>query len=123
MLKRLALKYLVLVLLVILIGAVFCMSQYRINTFTWPEGAATWALFLTLLVIAWQSTETRDAAKAALLNAEAVINAERAWMIPKITQPDEREFDLACTKEDGWRLPIEITFKNHEEHQPLQSGA
>jgi hypothetical protein len=34
-----------------------------------------------LFVIAWQSTETRDAAKAALLNAQAVINAERAWLV------------------------------------------
>jgi hypothetical protein len=108
MLKRLALKYWPMVLLVTLIGAVLYMSRYAenrkaehqenaqvggpnavippngngqstqnankphqypnwIDTFTWPEGATTWALFLTLIVIAWQSTETRDAAKAALL--------------------------------------------------------
>jgi hypothetical protein len=36
-----------------------------VDSFTWPDGATVWALFLTLIVIAWQSTETRDAAKAA----------------------------------------------------------
>jgi hypothetical protein len=125
MLKRLALKYWPLALLLVLIVAVLCMSDYAerrkaenqeyaqasspestvspsdtdkgtkktnkpkyppswIDTFAWPEGAAAWGLFLTLLVIAWQSAETGDAAKAALLNAQAVINAERAWLVVKI---------------------------------------
>jgi len=35
---------------------------------------------ITALVIGWQSCETRKAATAALLNAQAVINAERAWI-------------------------------------------
>jgi hypothetical protein len=40
------------------------------------------------IVFAWKTVDaTRDAAKAALLNAQAVINSERAWMIPKIVQP------------------------------------
>lgn len=60
-----------------------------INTFAWPEGATAWALFLTLIVIAWQSSETKKTAKAALLNAQAVINAERAWITvaPHIGSP------------------------------------
>jgi hypothetical protein len=59
-----------------------------------------WWLFIlgipTLFVIGWQSGETRksanaakDAAKAALLNAQAIINAERAILLFKIGQ-DER---------------------------------
>jgi hypothetical protein len=35
-----------------------------IDTFAWPNGVTAWALLLTLLVVAWQSTETRDAAKS-----------------------------------------------------------
>ena len=34
-----------------------------IDTFAWPEGVTAWSLLLTLLVIAWQSTETREAAQ------------------------------------------------------------
>ena len=52
-----------------------------IDTFTWPDGATVWALLLTLMVIAWQSTETRDAAKATAKGAEAQMNADRAWVL------------------------------------------
>ena len=30
-----------------------------IDTFTWPEGATAWALFLTLIIVGWQANETR----------------------------------------------------------------
>jgi hypothetical protein len=109
MLKRLASKYWPMVLLLILTGAVLCMSRYAeshkadsqqgspgipaspndasksaenaekakhppnwIETFTWPEGVTTWALLLTLFVIAWQSTETRAAAQATQASADGV---------------------------------------------------
>jgi hypothetical protein len=63
--------------------------------FRWPEGPTTWVIVLTLLAIAEQARETakateamresmpfqRDAAQAALLNAKAVINAERPWIV------------------------------------------
>lgn len=59
-----------------------------------PPGANTsipdpnWVLVvvgaITASVVGWQSYETRKAATAALLNAQAVINAERAWMIVNI---------------------------------------
>jgi hypothetical protein len=83
-----------------------------IETFTWPEGVTAWALLLTLVIITWQSVETRAAAQGAFLNAQAVIDSERAWMIPKITQPDETEFMQAVTMEDGFLIPIEIVFTN-----------
>ncbi len=68
-------------------------SWYRF--FRWPDGPTTWVIVLTLLAIAEQARETakatqavrdsiplqRDAANAALLNAEAVINAERPWVV------------------------------------------
>ncbi len=119
MLKRLALNYWPLILLVILIVVVLGVSRYAenrktqnaencqagspktpispgdagrcaenankphrnpdwIDTFTWPEGATVWALFLTLLVIAWQSTETRKAANASLEQARLTVEKERA---------------------------------------------
>src|SRR5208283_1899320 len=128
MLKRLALNYWQLVLLVIFIGAIFYMSRYAenrkaehqdnaqgcspiavispngnghgtqnankphqypmwIDTFAWPEGATTWALFLTLIVIAWQSSETKilegsvaaakDSAEAAKDQIQLVMEKER----------------------------------------------
>jgi len=64
-------------------------------------------------IICWQSIETRKAAQAAALNAQAIINAERAWMLPKITQPDYRDAMLLNEREDDWILPLEITFANH----------
>jgi hypothetical protein len=56
-----------------------------IDTFAWPEGATAWALFLTLLVIAWQSTETRAAASAADRQADIASDTAkrqlRAYMV------------------------------------------
>ncbi|MDR5726885.1 MAG: hypothetical protein RB191_05400 [Terriglobia bacterium] len=53
-------------------------SPCWIDTFAWPEGATAWALLLTLFVIAWQSTETRDAAKAANAQIKMMKDKERA---------------------------------------------
>jgi hypothetical protein len=57
-------------------------SRSWIETFTWPDGVTTWALLLTLLVIAWQSTETRAAARAteesvALIKSQVDLTAEQ----------------------------------------------
>ncbi|MGA2904281.1 MAG: hypothetical protein ABSD98_10645 [Candidatus Korobacteraceae bacterium] len=77
--------------------------------FRWPNGTTTWAIILTLLAIAEQTRETakaakatrdsiphqRDAAEAALLNAKAVINAERAWLTVKIQKdPNSPPFPI-----------------------------
>ena len=53
---------------------------------TWPEGFGAWAVILTLLAIAWQSSETRTAADAALLNAKAMIHSQRPWLIVRIEE-------------------------------------
>jgi hypothetical protein len=49
-----------------------------IDTFAWPDGATAWALFLTLLVIGWQSTETRRTADAALAQIQLTKDKDRA---------------------------------------------
>jgi len=84
--------------------------SWLIGFFRWPNGTTTWAVILTLMAIAEQTKETAKAAKAAeksakatedsiphqekaaeaaLLNAQAVINAERAWITvtPHIGSP------------------------------------
>jgi hypothetical protein len=53
----------------------------------WPNGIEALAIILTLGAIVWQSDETRKAARAALLNAQAVINAERPWLIVVVKSP------------------------------------
>jgi hypothetical protein len=42
-----------------------------VDTFAWPNGVETWALILTLFVIAWQSVETHAAAEATVASVEA----------------------------------------------------
>ena len=46
-------------------------SPSWVDTFAWPEGVTAWALFLTLLVIAWQSVETHAAAEATAAGVES----------------------------------------------------
>jgi hypothetical protein len=53
-------------------------SPSWIDTFTWPDGVTMWALLLTLFVIAWQSTETRDAANAANAQIKMMKEKDRA---------------------------------------------
>jgi hypothetical protein len=62
---------------------------YRL--FSWPEGITTWAVLLTLIVVAEQTRETsrsaeeaKNAAVAAARGVDATINAERAWIIATI---------------------------------------
>ena len=61
--------------------------------FSWPEGITTWAIIATGFVIAWQANETRraaqageESAKAAFLNAQAIISAERAWIVVTVDE-------------------------------------
>jgi len=78
-----------------------------IDTFSWPQGATVWALFLTLLVIGWQSTETRNAAQAALLNAQAVINAERPWIV-MVVEPHATMGGFAIHVKNKGRTPARV---------------
>jgi hypothetical protein len=47
---------------------------------TWPEGVGAWAIILTLLAIAWQSAETREAAKATRDSVELQKGQLRQWV-------------------------------------------
>jgi len=50
----------------------------------WPEGITALLLLLTLAAITWQGWQTKKAADAALLNAEALVNSERPWLIAEV---------------------------------------
>jgi hypothetical protein len=61
----------------------------------WPEGITAVAIIFTLIAISIQTyytrnaaEATRDAAKAALLNAEALVNAERGRLVVVHSTPD-----------------------------------
>ena len=119
MLKRLGSKYLPMILLVLSIVAILCLSRYAgggmaswVETFAWPNGVTVCALLLTLVVIAWQSTEARDAAKASLMQANYIVTSERAWMISNITQPSPQDVTSPHGKSAQWYLPIQVTFTN-----------
>jgi hypothetical protein len=64
----------------------------------------------TLDVIKRQATNSRRQAGAALLNAKAVINSQRSWLIPRIAQPTKDEIRLF--KDDSKKLLVEIRFAN-----------
>jgi hypothetical protein len=76
--------------------------------FRWPEGITTWAIILTGFAIVWQSNETRRAANAALLNAEAVIKAERAWVMIDI----EWQVGVHILKSEGTKGNSTAIFVN-----------
>jgi hypothetical protein len=57
---------------------------------------------------------TRDNAKAALLNAQAIINAERAWVIMVIEQDKEFPRLFRLKAENRGRTPAMIVAASHE---------
>jgi hypothetical protein len=70
-----------------------------------------WLVIIAALtggVVGWQSWETRRSAKAALLNAKAIIGAERAWIVV-------REVEGRPTQNYQTRMPdvcVSIHFTN-----------
>lgn len=72
-------------------------APWRYELVTWPEGITTWAIILTGFAIAVQSWETRKAANAALLNAQAVINSERPWFIAEVVEVESGIFKIRIT--------------------------
>lgn len=78
-----------------------------------PEWWLVVAAFVTLGVIAWQAIETRraaqatkEAAEAALLNAQAVVNAERAWLTVTARAYGHERFYFEATNHG--KTPAEI---------------
>lgn len=51
---------------------------------TWPDGITTWAIIATGFVIAWQSSETRRAAKATERSVELAATANSQWIRLKL---------------------------------------
>jgi hypothetical protein len=82
-----------------------------VDMFTWPEGATAWALFLTLIVIAWQSAETRAAADAAADSAEAAMRAARAWISVSLTQPAVDDMKNITERPNDWFTGIGVHFE------------
>jgi hypothetical protein len=76
---------------------------------TWPEGITTWAIIATGFILAWQSSETRVAAKGAFLNAQAVINAERPWVLVSVKSPPGPMGGFTVHVRNKGRTPAMIT--------------
>jgi hypothetical protein len=63
-------------------------TSYPQETPSWYKQPEWWLCILgvpTLGFVAWQTWSTASAARAALLNAQALINSERAWVMPKLS--------------------------------------
>jgi hypothetical protein len=73
----------------------------------WPGGITTWAIIATLFVIGWQSFETKNAARAALLNAKALINAERPWIV-MVIEPQTTMGGFAVHVKNKGRTPARV---------------
>lgn len=71
-----------------------------------PEWWLVVAAFVTLGIIARQTVDTRRAAEAALQNAQAVIRAERPWIVVKIDHGEANQFSIKA-KNVG-RTPAKI---------------
>ena len=81
----------------------------------WPEGITTWAIIGTGFVIAWQSSETRKAAKATEVASEAAakstaafINKERSRLF--IRTEVTNEFCATFYAENRGNSPARITY-------------
>ena len=71
----------VLVLFISWAGVSGCRSQDPTKWYEQPEWVLVIVGIITFIIMGWQSRETRKAARAALLNATAVINSERARIL------------------------------------------
>lgn len=88
--------------------------------FVWPDGIATWAIILTGFAIAWQSSETSNAAAAARDSANAaygsVAFAEAQWELMK--EKERARFDIQSgtiiTEEadESWHLIATMKTRN-----------
>src|ERR1039458_9853095 len=70
-------------------------------------GIASFLAWSTLKTIKDQASSGRDAANAALLNAQAVINSERPWISISVESPEPNKFVYKAT--NVGRTPANIT--------------
>ena len=83
-------------------------SQGWYKLIAWPEGITTWAILATLGAIIWQSVETKNAARAALLNAQVLINSERPWIMIVIEEVAGPQGGFAIYAKNKGRTPAMI---------------
>ena len=77
--------------------------------FTWPDSMTAWAILLTLWAVVGQTNETKRSAQAALLNAQAVINAERPWVLISVKSPPGPMGGFTVHARNRGRTPAMIT--------------
>lgn len=91
--------------------------------FRWPNGTTAWAIILTLMAVAAQARESakateamrdsiplqQQAVNAALLNAQAVINAERPWLLVHIGPNNGPMGGFTIHAKNKGRTPAMIT--------------
>ncbi len=92
-------------------------TPFWFRVFTWPEGVTAWAILLTLFAIAEQTKQTRKAAEAALVSANAA-NTQIQMMFEKerarltITTPDESESMMVWPDKKKQMGSFRINLKN-----------
>lgn len=96
----------------------------RNTAFKWPAWVSDsnwWLLIVagfTGGVIAWQSFETKLAAEAALLNARAIIDAERAWIVISV----EEEFAPIADDQLGMSAARILEENNRRAREAFLTG-
>jgi hypothetical protein len=92
-------------------------TPFWFRFFTWPDGVTAWAILLTLFAIAEQTKQTRKAAEAALVSANAA-NTQIQMMFEKerarltITFPDESESMMVWPDKKEQMGSFRINLKN-----------
>jgi hypothetical protein len=84
-------------------------SWYRL--FGWPEGITAWAILLTLLAIAEQTVETRNAAQAARDSIRLQESAMEQWI--EVTNWRSQLGDLLPESYDSQYLLLEVDVVNN----------
>jgi hypothetical protein len=77
----------------------------------WWRDSNWWLVIVAALtggVICWQSWETRKASQAALLNAQAVINAERPWLLMIVERSKDSSSGYIVSAKNCGRTPALI---------------
>jgi hypothetical protein len=79
----------------------------------WYASPEWWLVILgfpTLFFIGVQSVLLRRSADAALLNAQALVNSERAWVLAKVSSPERSHtvFDYTCSLHNHGRTPARV---------------
>jgi hypothetical protein len=81
------------------------------RTQVWWRDSNWWLVIIAGLTggfIGWQSWETRKASQAALLNAQAVINAERPWLLMNVERSKDSAAGYIVSAKNCGRTPALI---------------